>query len=460
MLDQLGLVVDRDQGAADGSAIRRVGTGRVESVMEVHLPAGHGQRWVASRWVTSTSRSRSAILIRSCSDSTVSSSATGTAAWSMITPVSTPASTRNTVAPVILTPYASASRGPWMPGNDGSRAGMGVDHPAAEAARKSAPTSFRKPALITRSGAYAATCAGQPTVPGRCGRRPGPAVDEGRDAGRAGPIQTGDAGPVRADGHDLDAEGRVRARRRSAPAAGCRCPRSGRRRERRARRHPTEPDRSASVLSVLVRRVSTTVSSLGLVGRRRRAAPDGVRRRTRARAAAGDHPGQTRGWSRPSPAAAAAAARGRPAGARRGRRRPPRPARRRPPRTDPGQAADQAGLVEPGRRPGPDDDPGGDRAGQHPDAQPPQLTDPTRSGPRQPPSSGMPGSIPSSVPAGAITEPLPRVKPAPSAYEAAQTSALGAKASWPISRAMPAGDAGAEGVVQGGRPGRGGAAAR
>ena len=41
----------------------------------------------------------------------------------MIGPVSTPASTRRTVQPVTLTPYASASRTPWVPGKAGSSAG-------------------------------------------------------------------------------------------------------------------------------------------------------------------------------------------------------------------------------------------------------------------------------------------------------------------------------------------------
>jgi len=59
---------------------------------------------VANRWVVSTSSRRSTILIRSCRLSTVSSSATSTAAWSRMVPVSTPESTRKTLAPVTFTP--------------------------------------------------------------------------------------------------------------------------------------------------------------------------------------------------------------------------------------------------------------------------------------------------------------------------------------------------------------------
>ena len=77
----------------------------------------------AIRPTASTSIARSATLIRSCSDSTLSSSSTGTALCATIGPVSTPASTTKSVQPVTLTPYASASAGPCMPGNDGESAG-------------------------------------------------------------------------------------------------------------------------------------------------------------------------------------------------------------------------------------------------------------------------------------------------------------------------------------------------
>ena len=77
----------------------------------------------ASLPTLSTSITRSAALIRSWSDSTVSSSSTGTTVWATIGPVSTPASTTNSVAPVTFTPCSSASAAPCMPGNDGSSAG-------------------------------------------------------------------------------------------------------------------------------------------------------------------------------------------------------------------------------------------------------------------------------------------------------------------------------------------------
>ena len=43
--------------------------------------------------------------------------------WATIGPVSTPASTTKSVQPVTFTPYASASAGPCIPGNDGDSAG-------------------------------------------------------------------------------------------------------------------------------------------------------------------------------------------------------------------------------------------------------------------------------------------------------------------------------------------------
>ena len=70
----------------------------------------------------------------------------------MTGPSSTPASTRKIVQPDTLTPYRRASRTPCMPGNDGSSAGWLLMNRPPKAARKSGPTSFMKPAEITRSG--------------------------------------------------------------------------------------------------------------------------------------------------------------------------------------------------------------------------------------------------------------------------------------------------------------------
>src|SRR3954470_16233865 len=95
--------------------------------------------------------------MRSVSVSSVSSSSTGTATWAMIGPVSTPPSTKNSVAPATFTPYASASRGPWMPGKAGSSALWVFTYRSPKRFRNSSPTSFRNPAETTRSGRYDAT---------------------------------------------------------------------------------------------------------------------------------------------------------------------------------------------------------------------------------------------------------------------------------------------------------------
>ena len=149
-----GLVVDGDQRALDRDAVSSVRTrdssvGRVGSTQAfdalASLPGGGPPApvvWLqpterarcepggpppdpfaGDRPTVSTSMARSAALIRSCSDSTSSSSTTAPATCATIGPVSTPASTTNRVAPVTLTPYASASRGPCMPGKAGHSAG-------------------------------------------------------------------------------------------------------------------------------------------------------------------------------------------------------------------------------------------------------------------------------------------------------------------------------------------------
>ena len=142
---------------------------------------------VASRWVVSTSSLRSSTLIRSCRVSTVSSSRTGTAAWSRMAPVSTPESMRKIVAPVTFTPYASASRGPCMPGKDGSSAGWVLIIRPPNRSRNAGPTSFMNPALITRSGSYPATRSVRPKSQAARSSSRRVRVDEGRhvEGGRA-----------------------------------------------------------------------------------------------------------------------------------------------------------------------------------------------------------------------------------------------------------------------------------
>src|SRR5690606_2394635 len=88
------LVVHTDQGAPD----RSPGHGMVTFLPVMVQPSR------TSRPTTATSWRRSATWMRSVRVSTVSSSSTGTATWATIGPVSTPASTKNRVAPVTFTP--------------------------------------------------------------------------------------------------------------------------------------------------------------------------------------------------------------------------------------------------------------------------------------------------------------------------------------------------------------------
>src|SRR5690606_14098110 len=110
-LRQPGLVVHAHQGAPD-----RPPTHRMVTFLPLMVQPSRTRR---PTYVTSWRRS--AALIRSVRVSTVSSGCTGPATCATIGPVSTPSSTKNRVAPVTLTPYASASRGAWMPGKAGRR---------------------------------------------------------------------------------------------------------------------------------------------------------------------------------------------------------------------------------------------------------------------------------------------------------------------------------------------------
>ena len=71
--------------------------------------------------------------------------------------MSMPSSTTMTVHPVTLTPYASASRTPCAPGNDGSSAGWVLTIRPPNRPRNVAPNSFMNPASTTRSGENTAT---------------------------------------------------------------------------------------------------------------------------------------------------------------------------------------------------------------------------------------------------------------------------------------------------------------
>src|SRR3984893_11339930 len=149
-LGETGLVVDADQCAPDRPAPVIRGHPRV-----AFRPVQVTPR-VASASKTSPSSRRSTTLIRSCRVASSSSSKTGTGCWARIGPVSVPASTRCTVQPVTLTPYASVAGTACAPGNAGSNAGWVFTTRPANRERKVGPRIFMKPADTTRSGSCAA----------------------------------------------------------------------------------------------------------------------------------------------------------------------------------------------------------------------------------------------------------------------------------------------------------------
>src|SRR5690606_25023077 len=95
---QPGLVVDGDQGALERTEVGHRGSFGWKRMRRPSISKGSR----AIRPTHSTSMARSRVLMRSCRVSTSSSSSTGTATWATIGPVSTPSSTTNRVAPVIL----------------------------------------------------------------------------------------------------------------------------------------------------------------------------------------------------------------------------------------------------------------------------------------------------------------------------------------------------------------------
>src|SRR6185312_4870321 len=149
-LGEAGLVVDTDQCAPDRPAAV------VRSHPRVAFPPVQVTPRVASASKTSTSSRRSTTLIRSCRVASSSSSRTGTGCWARIGPVSVPASTRCTVQPVTLTPYARASATARAPGKAGSNAGWVFTMRPGNRERNCCPRIFMKPADTTRSGSCAA----------------------------------------------------------------------------------------------------------------------------------------------------------------------------------------------------------------------------------------------------------------------------------------------------------------
>ena len=120
--------------------------------------------------------------------------------------------------PVTFTPWASASRTPCAPGNDGSSAGWVFTQRPPKESRNGGPTSFMNPARTTRSGACAAHARASAASQSCAGGVVGQADGEGGDAGPLGPGQRVDPAAVRADRDHPGPVARVARRRRSAPA--------------------------------------------------------------------------------------------------------------------------------------------------------------------------------------------------------------------------------------------------
>ena len=152
---------------------------------------------------TSTSISRSTTLIRSCRVSSVSPGSTRTARWSMIGPVSTPASTQWQVHPVTLTPCASASRTPWAPGKLGSRAGWVLIDPVRPEHRRA--EHLHEPGGHDEVGCVRGDEALEGEVPVGARHVVGHPGDEGRDAGPLGALDAAGAVAVGTDREHPDA---------------------------------------------------------------------------------------------------------------------------------------------------------------------------------------------------------------------------------------------------------------
>ena len=183
----------------------------------------------AIRPTASTSIARSATLIRSCSDSTVVVVLRpAPRAWHDRAGVDAGVDDES-VQPVTLTPYASASRAPCIPGNDGSSAGWVLTHAAAERGEERRPDQLHEAgrARPGRARTPRRRRSARASQSSRSAKSRDP-VHERRDAGPLGPGQPLDAVAVGADGDDLRAVRRVGARRRAGPGGWCRTRRRGR----------------------------------------------------------------------------------------------------------------------------------------------------------------------------------------------------------------------------------------
>ena len=184
----------------------------------------------AIRPTVSTSIARSATLIRSWSDSTVSSSSTGTAVWATIGPGVDAGVDQEERRAGDLDAVGERVRGTVHAGEGRGQGGMGVDDAAAERARKSSPTSFMKPAehhQVGLDGRPRPRCMARVPAPRGLGVVRDPA-HERRDPGPLGPGQALDAVAGRRRRRPPRRRTPGPRRRRAAPAGWCRTRTPGR----------------------------------------------------------------------------------------------------------------------------------------------------------------------------------------------------------------------------------------
>ena len=98
--------------------------------------------------------------------------------------------------PVTFTPYASASRGPCMPGKAGSSDGCVLTNRSAEPVQELATDEFHEAGGHDEVGQERGAGLGEGAIPGGAVRIVADAVDEHGDAGPLRPGQAFDAWPV------------------------------------------------------------------------------------------------------------------------------------------------------------------------------------------------------------------------------------------------------------------------
>ncbi len=186
----------------------------------------------AIRPTYSTSIARSATLIRSVRESSSSSSSTGTATCETITPVSTPSSTTNRVAPVTLTPYPRASRGPWMPGKDGSSALCVLTIRPPNSLEEVLADQLEEARQDDQVGPMFGDCGSQRAIPLLSGAELLEWEAERVHSGALRPLLGQRVRPIGTDGDHTGSVRRIEAWRRAGPGGWCLFRRPGPRVER------------------------------------------------------------------------------------------------------------------------------------------------------------------------------------------------------------------------------------